>query len=391
MSKSWAPAPDDQPVHSTKIRFKGVDTASPAYMVLLGMFSGKIGQFYRSQQQQVGISGQRYYKTGVNWGDARATYQNNEGQETVWVEVSPEILQQAQQSSLNPIYEYELGGYIFFWIDHVTGPAHDKDNNPIPTIPVDFSFKINDSSVISGTFTDERDSSFLAAVVFGKNALHYHSHADAMNDVTQKFVSYPSPKRESAIDRLDEFGNPYSGDLPEYTIFTKEGSLQFLDMSYWQLANTPIYYIGGESPVANRDLGGGVTKFPDLTASPLNLNGENRLAVDINSPISRPTIDGFIFGEFFSRELREVKKTWRFAAAPGQTAFVNDRAAYFQASFTNNTSLSTTGSQVPYGNFFFPYNSIPGMLSGDGLTADAPNDYQDDTVLVRELILDLSK
>lgn len=87
MSKSRAPAPEGQLPFTTKIRIVGVDTGSSKYNAVLDQYRGLIGQFLRSQHQQLEISGQRYYKTSIEWDGARATYQNNNGQDTLWISV----------------------------------------------------------------------------------------------------------------------------------------------------------------------------------------------------------------------------------------------------------------------------------------------------------------
>lgn len=398
MSKWQAPAPAGEPTHSSKIRIKGVDAGSPEYTVLLNMLYGQIGQFQQSQQQQVNLSGQHQYKTTLSLPDAQITYQNNNGQETLWVEVSPQLIEQARREPEKvprypPIYEYELGGYIFFEIDHSIGDIDNTTGELIPSVPVTWVMSVNDVPVTSGSFTNERDSTYWTAVLFGSSALTYHSHRDSANRVVEdgKFVAFPSPKRKTSQPEYDQQGNPASGDLPEYFIFRVPGGvLGERDMTLWDGVMTPLILDGDGGPNDSRVIGGGVTRYT-LAQSPLNLNGLNKITIDISAP-DGVDASGYIMGEFFSRELREVRKTWRFPAIDGQKAFLNDRGSYWFVPFTNQSALNTSASQLPYGNFYYPYNSVPGTISGSRMVADSPDNYtEDDPVMVRELILDLRK
>lgn len=90
MSKSWAPAPADRLNATTKVRVRGADPGSPAFNAVLDRFRGEIGQFLNSQHQQVQLSGQRVYKASIEWDGARATYQHNNGQDTLYIDVRTE-------------------------------------------------------------------------------------------------------------------------------------------------------------------------------------------------------------------------------------------------------------------------------------------------------------
>jgi hypothetical protein len=70
------------------VRISGVETGSDRYNALLGQYQGVLAQFQLGQQQQVAISGQRYYKASRTMPGARMTYQNNDGQETITLELT---------------------------------------------------------------------------------------------------------------------------------------------------------------------------------------------------------------------------------------------------------------------------------------------------------------
>ena len=363
---------------------------------MLSVLYGRMGQFQRSQQQQVSISGQRVYKTSVDLGDAKLTYQNNNGQETLDVEVRPEFLQQIVERVQRgpvypPIYEYELAGYIFMHVDHTTGELGSSGGEFIPTVPIPFSLSVNDQVVLSGEFTQERDSQWNAAALFGRNVLKYHSHRDDRNEVAQgKFIDYPSPKRKTHVDEYDEWNMPFSGDLPEYEIFNVPGGLLgVLDMTLWDGATTPLI-LDGTPPNQSRALGGGITHFDDITKSPMKPFDKNKISLDFSAPAG-VTFQGYVIIEFFARsELRKVKKTWRFAAVDGQEAFLNDRAGYIFANFGNYNTLSVSPRlTVPY--WWQVYSSVPGLAASGDMIIDTPNNHQDDAQFGRELILDLSR
>lgn len=88
MSRYETVAPEGQPTHVTEVRIAGVETGSDRYNALLDQYRGALSHFQLAQQQQVSISGQRYYKASRSVPGARMTYQNNEGQETLTLQLT---------------------------------------------------------------------------------------------------------------------------------------------------------------------------------------------------------------------------------------------------------------------------------------------------------------
>jgi hypothetical protein len=64
-----------------------VATGSPQYNDIVDQYRGQLQQFQLSQQQQVRLSGQRYYKASLALPGAHMTYHNNNGQETITLTV----------------------------------------------------------------------------------------------------------------------------------------------------------------------------------------------------------------------------------------------------------------------------------------------------------------
>lgn len=399
MSKSQAPAPPGQPVHGTKVRIIGPEPGTPEFNAVLDNHQGQIDQFIRAQHQRAKLSGLSQHKASIDTGEVRMTYRNNEGQDTVDVEVSTQVLERIRNELLPPLYDQEFGGYILIDVEHFPEELGlDGGGNVIPTVPISFVVELNGQAIVAGDFSMERDNSFDAVVLFGKNALKYHSHRDARNAVApfdHDLIGFPSPKLKTDRPAYDTNGNPDTGDLPEYEIFMVPGGFYSTqDMTLWDACTTPLS-TSGTPPFQDRFYGGGVSRYDDISRSPLIKNGKNKLTINVSAP-SNVTVTGYVLGEFFSRNLRKVLKTWRFTAAHSQDAFLNDRNLYFKSSYTNKSSLDSGADFLPYGNFYFPYNSIPGTITGTGpngevLTADAPNALQDTAVMVRELIFDLSK
>jgi hypothetical protein len=89
VSKSQAPAPEGQPTHGTKIRVHGVSTDNATQLVL-NKLQGTIKSFLGKNQQQVALSGNQQYAATMNVPGARLHYKNNQGIETLDVEVTSE-------------------------------------------------------------------------------------------------------------------------------------------------------------------------------------------------------------------------------------------------------------------------------------------------------------
>jgi hypothetical protein len=87
VSKSESVAPAGLPTHTPAIRIRGVATGSPQYNDIIDQYRGQLQQFHLSQQTQVRLSGQRYYKVTKSFPGATMTYQNNSGQETITLAV----------------------------------------------------------------------------------------------------------------------------------------------------------------------------------------------------------------------------------------------------------------------------------------------------------------
>lgn len=89
MSKYQAPAPPGQPTHPAKILVRGPKPGSSEQRSLLSRYEPAIRHFHMKHQQQVKLSGNPQYKASQQWGDeVRATYENNNGQERLTIELS---------------------------------------------------------------------------------------------------------------------------------------------------------------------------------------------------------------------------------------------------------------------------------------------------------------
>jgi hypothetical protein len=85
-----------------KLVIEGVRTGSPLYRAVAARFDGRLKQFHGKAQQQYAISSNDIGKLRWEWGDARASYVNIQGQEILHLEVDQRILAELQQEEFIP-------------------------------------------------------------------------------------------------------------------------------------------------------------------------------------------------------------------------------------------------------------------------------------------------
>lgn len=112
MSKSQSAAPEGSPTHTPKIRIRGIDHGSPKYNELVNEYRGRLGAFHEKHQQQAAISGNTQYKAKVNWPGARASYLNNNGQETITLVVDPTSDGGEERVSRGTPWEFALIDFV---------------------------------------------------------------------------------------------------------------------------------------------------------------------------------------------------------------------------------------------------------------------------------------
>jgi hypothetical protein len=89
VSKSESIASEGQPTHVPAVRVRGIQTGSAEYNEIVDTYRKQLNAFHMKQQQQVQLSGQRQYKARLSLPGASMIYQNNEGQETITLEIAP--------------------------------------------------------------------------------------------------------------------------------------------------------------------------------------------------------------------------------------------------------------------------------------------------------------
>jgi hypothetical protein len=352
-----------------------VDPWTPEFNAVLDAHNGQIQQFIRAQHQRAQLSGLPQHKASSSRDGVTLSYHNNYGQDTLTVEVHPKRLEEIKSKIYPPLQDMEFGGYIYFEIDRNSGDPGDH-----------FSMQLNGVELFSYTFGDFYDAAFWAVVTFGENALHYHSYSDEANEVTQRFIQYPSPKYKDKnyvympYDPVSGFG---SGDftpilLPYYAVFRVPGGVLGLNhMTLWDGVNTPLLVDAG----SNRFIGGGVQKFDDLNSSPLVPHGQNSITVTTSSNVF---LSGYVMAEFFSRSVRNVSQSWRYTAADqSQQIWMNDQPIYLTANFSNNGDMS----QAAWTGAF---NTLDGAIASPPASTPAAAVSDPDTP-VTALIIDLSK
>lgn len=273
--------------------------------------------------------------------------------------------------------DLELGGYLYVEFSHALTSGTDPSFAAHPQ----FDLKLNGQSIASVTFADDTSARYMATILFGSEALKYHSLLDSENEETQDFYPLPLP----ALARTDAGADPTWGggsNLPEYYVFQPGGSiLNGLGMTIWDGCLAPSTNDTDGTP---KIIGGGVTRHDDLAASPLNPLGENTLTVTVSNVISgkgaTDDVSVYLVGEFFSRTLRSVDSGWR--DGDGR---VNDTPMYFQADADNDGGSS--GASVSW------WRAYNGLVPG-AVLSPTPSDpsYDPDTVArVADLVFDLSK
>lgn len=273
--------------------------------------------------------------------------------------------------------DVELGGYLF--VQFSRGLTSSTD--PTFVAHPQFDLKLNGQSIASVTFADDTSATYMATILFGSEALKYHSLLDAENEETQTFYPLPVP----ALARTDAGADPsYWGgsNLPEYYVFQPGGSiLSGYGMTIWDGCLAPSTNDTDGTP---KIIGGGVIRHDDIAASPLNPLGENTLSVTVSNVVSgkgaTDNVDVYLVGEFFSRTLRDVDSGWR----DGDSR-VNDTPMYFQADADN--SGGADGVNVAW---WRAYNGlVPGAILSP--VASDPSFDPDPVARVADLVFDLSK
>jgi hypothetical protein len=87
VSKSESVAPEGRPTHTPKIRIRGVEPGSEQHNALVDRYRGQLGQFHRKNQTQVRLGKHEQYASTKRIPGARMRYNNNQGHETITLEV----------------------------------------------------------------------------------------------------------------------------------------------------------------------------------------------------------------------------------------------------------------------------------------------------------------
>jgi hypothetical protein len=103
-----------------KLVIRGVPADSPLYNAVARQFGGHLKQFHSKQQQAYALSNDQIHSGHVDWGDARATYTNIQGQEIIELEVDIPLLEQLEKSVSVPP-DYAVVDFV------VTGEPSDSD------------------------------------------------------------------------------------------------------------------------------------------------------------------------------------------------------------------------------------------------------------------------
>jgi hypothetical protein len=81
-----------------KLVIRGVPPDAPLYRAVAITFAGRLKSFHAKAQQGYAISDNQQYQVSWSWGDARATYTNQFGNETLVLEVSQSVLEQLSET-----------------------------------------------------------------------------------------------------------------------------------------------------------------------------------------------------------------------------------------------------------------------------------------------------
>lgn len=106
MSKWSAPAPEGEPTHPTKIIVRGAKGA--AREDALAKYGGQIRHFHAAQQQQVGLSGQAQYQANNQWGPVSVTYQNNNGQERLVINIAEGGSSEEEETTSDAYWQWAI-------------------------------------------------------------------------------------------------------------------------------------------------------------------------------------------------------------------------------------------------------------------------------------------
>lgn len=108
MFKNTAPAPEGQPQHQTKLVIRGAKSGSKEYHTLAEKFAGQLKAFHVKQQQNYRLSGGLDVKTRRDLRGAKATYQNVQGQETIYLDVDTPSEEKEEKVAIGEPWEFAL-------------------------------------------------------------------------------------------------------------------------------------------------------------------------------------------------------------------------------------------------------------------------------------------
>lgn len=92
----------------TKLVIHNVPPETPLYHAVAQLFAGHLKGFHAKAQQQYALSLNPVHKVRWNWGDARATYMNIHGQETIELEVGAALLEEISKKVQVDYWDFAL-------------------------------------------------------------------------------------------------------------------------------------------------------------------------------------------------------------------------------------------------------------------------------------------
>lgn len=133
MSRSAAPAPAGTPVHSTKVRIIGAEVGTDAYQAVLDQHHGVITQFLNAQHQRAQLSGLSQHKASIDTGQVTMMYHNNQGQDTLTVEVRTSGGEEKSEQSSGGYWKWAIVETVIPDIQGLTSFAMSAFMTPPPS------------------------------------------------------------------------------------------------------------------------------------------------------------------------------------------------------------------------------------------------------------------
>jgi hypothetical protein len=128
----------------TKLAIRGVPPRTPLYRAVASKFSGHLKQFHAKQQQAYALSENQIHRGRIDWGGARATYTNIQGQEILELEVDTQVLEAISKSIREKLHDYLLITLHFADMEDVRATCSAflvaPKQQPWPTGVVPFSY-----------------------------------------------------------------------------------------------------------------------------------------------------------------------------------------------------------------------------------------------------------